>query len=199
MSESRGPELNKSGGLAELARSIGEVTGIAADDVFVGSVNGRKPAPLHLWNPDHCGDIRMEIRSDGTWYHEGTPIRRQELMRLFAGILRRESDGDYYLVTPVEKCRVSVALHPIMVIDATPLENAAIPTIALQLNTGGTVLLDAEHPLALEPRAEGAAYVQLDHGLTALFSRAAWIRFVAMADENGVIESGGARFSLLDA
>lgn len=198
MSETVGQGLNKGEGLAELARSISESTGIESDDVFVGSINGRKPAPLHLWNPEHCGDSNMEIRSDGTWYHEGTPIRRAELMRLFAGILRRESDGDYYLVTPVEKCRVEVALHPLLVIDVSPLENVALPTLALTLNAGGTVLLNAEHPLALEPRAEGAAYVHLDHGLTALFSRAAWVRFVEMADENGVIESAGQRFSLLE-
>lgn len=189
--------LSTDGGLAELAKSIGEATGADASEVFVGSVNGRRPAPLHLWNPEYCGEIDMAIGRDGTWYHEGTPIRRQELMRLFAGILRRESDGEYYLVTPVEKCRVAVALHPLIVIDVTPLTGAELPTLALTLNSGGTVLLDAEHPLALEPRAEGAAYVSLENGLSALFSRAAWIRFVDMADEEGCVESAGQRFSLV--
>ena len=81
------------------------------------SVNGRHPAPLHQWQPDCCGDIDMAISSDGTWYHDGVAIKRSELWQLFAGILRRETDGEYYLVTPVEKCRVAVALHPLMITD----------------------------------------------------------------------------------
>jgi hypothetical protein len=188
--------LDTGAGLAALAQSISAATGAAQDEVVIGSINGRKPAPLHLWNPEHCGDINMEIRRDGTWYHEGTPIRRLELMRLFSGILRREQDGDYYLVTPVEKCRVSVELHPLIVIDVDPIDGTEPTTLALTLNSGGKVMLDADHPLALEPAADGAAYVQLQHGLTALFSRAAWIRLVAMADDDGVIESAGRRFSL---
>ena len=28
------------------------------------SVNGRHPAPLHLWQPDYCGDIDMRISPD---------------------------------------------------------------------------------------------------------------------------------------
>ena len=53
------------------------------------SVNGRHPAPLHLWHPDYCGEVDMAISADGTWYHEGVPIKRAELWQLFAGILRR--------------------------------------------------------------------------------------------------------------
>jgi len=67
------------------------------------SVNGRHPAPLDQWQPDYCGDIDMAISADGTWYHEGVMIKRPELWQLFAGILRREADDEYYLVTPVEK------------------------------------------------------------------------------------------------
>ena len=86
------------------------------------SVNGRHPAPLHLWHPDYCGEVDMAISADGTWYHEGVPIKRAELWQLFAGILRREADGEYYLVTPVEKCRVEVALHPLMITDIEAIE-----------------------------------------------------------------------------
>ena len=74
------------------------------------SVNGRHPAPLDQWQPEYCGDIDMAISSDGTWYHEGIIIKRPELWQLFAGILRLEEGEGYYLVTPVEKCRVKVAL-----------------------------------------------------------------------------------------
>lgn len=188
---------NAAGGLAALAQSLGRHLNASAEEVFIGSVNGRKPAPIDQWQPTYCGDINMEIRADGTWYHEGSPIRRHELVRLFAGILRREADGDYYLVTPVEKCRVAVELHPLIVTDVSVLEGADETTLALSLNAGGTVLIDEQHPLSTEPRAAGAAYVHLAHGLTALFSRAAWLRLVDMADESGQIFSAGCHFSLL--
>ena len=50
----------------------------------------------------------MTIETDGRWVHEGRTIRRESLVKLFAGILRREDDGEYYLVTPVEKWRIQV-------------------------------------------------------------------------------------------
>lgn len=159
-------------------------------------VTERPPPPLHLWQPEHCGDIGMEIRSDGSWWHAGSRFKRQELVNLFASILRRESDGEYYLVTPVEKVRVSVELHPLRVVDADYDRAAATPTLMLSLNTGGIIPLDARHPLKTEPKANDAAYVELSHGLSALFSRSAWYRLAEWVDDSGAIESGGCRFQL---
>jgi len=159
-------------------------------------VAGKKP-PLHLWNPSHCGDIDMAIHADGTWWHEGREIKRPKLVRLFASILRREADDQYYLVTPVEKCRVDVALHPLLVVDVDVIATDGESALMLTLNTGGQVPLNAMYPLALEPRAANAAFVRLDNGLSALFSRAAWYRLVEMADAEGCIHSAGYGFSLL--
>ena len=55
--------------------------------------------PLHLWHPPLSGDIPIVISTDGSWFHEGGRIERDSLVRLFASILRREEDGDYYRVT----------------------------------------------------------------------------------------------------
>ena len=160
------------------------------------SVNGRHPAPLNLWQPDYCGDIDMAISSDGTWYHEGAMIKRPELWQLFAGILRREADGEYYLVTPVEKCRVEVALHPLMITDMQWDESGKSAQLLAVLNAGGVFEVGPEYPLKLEQKAGGAAYIELPHGLTALCSRAAWYRLVDLADDNHSITSGGAKFFL---
>lgn len=160
------------------------------------SVNGRHPAPLHLWQPDYCGDIDMGISSDGTWYHEGVPIKRPELWQLFAGILRRETDGEYYLVTPVEKCRVDVALHPLMITDMQVDESGEGSQLLAVLNAGGVFPVSQEYPLKLEARAGGAAYIELPHGLSALCSRAAWYRLVDLADDSHSVTSGGAKFFL---
>ena len=162
-------------------------------------VTERQPPPVERWHPEHCGDIGMEIREDGSWWHDGSPIRRSELVQLFASILRLEADQQYYLVTPVEKVIVSVALHPLRIIDAEPLAGHAPEVLILTLNTGGQIPLDRRHTLTPEPRAADAAYVTLDNGLTALFTRAAWYRLVNQADEKGSIMSDGRSLSLMPA
>ena len=70
--------------------------------------SGRGPAPVHLWEPDYCGEMDMEIRRDGTWFYMGTPIGRIALVKLFATVLRKDEDGKTYLVTPVEKIGIRV-------------------------------------------------------------------------------------------
>lgn len=162
-------------------------------------VTERQPPPVERWHPEHCGDIGMEIREDGSWWHDGSPIRRSELVQLFASILRLEEDQQYYLVTPVEKVIVSVALHPLRIIDAEPLAGHSPEVLILTLNTGGQIPLDRRHTLTPEPRAADAAYVTLDNGLTALFTRAAWYRLVNQADEKGSIMSDGRSVSLMPA
>lgn len=155
--------------------------------------------PVEEWDPPLSGDIAIRIRADGTWEHEGTPIRRQALVRLFASILRRENDGDYYLVSPVEKWRIAVDLHPLVVEDVDAVGGEP-PGLLLSCNTGRQLLLGPAHPLALEPQASGAAMVSLERGLTALFSRKAWQRLVALAvEEDGVpvVYGQGVRFPLL--
>lgn len=161
------------------------------------SVTGNPMPPIERWSPAFCGDLDMEIRADGTWWYEGTAIKRPELVKLFASILRRESDGQYYLITPVEKVRIRVALHPLIVIDAEPLQGSNPEILILTLNTGGQIPLDANHSLAVEPAAGGAAFVSLDRGLTALFSRPAWYRLVDRLDDNGILYSGEQSFSLV--
>ncbi len=160
------------------------------------SVNGRHPAPLDQWQPDYCGDIDMAISSDGTWYHEGIMIKRPELWQLFAGILRLEEDDEYYLVTPVEKCRVKVALHPLIITDMQFDGTGESAQLFAVLNAGGRFPVGPEYQLKLEAKAGGAAYIELPHGLSALCSRAAWYRLVDLADDDHSITSGGAKFFL---
>src|ERR1043165_2072978 len=73
--------------------------------------------PVDKWNPDHCGDSEMRIASDGTWFHQGSPIGRETMVRLFSTILRRESDGSHVLVTPVEKLSIEVEDAPFVAVE----------------------------------------------------------------------------------
>ena len=168
---------------------------LSRKDVLL-SVNGRHPAPLDQWQPDYCGDIDMAISSDGTWYHEGVMIKRPELWQLFAGILRREADNEYYLVTPVEKCCVNVELHPLIITDMQCDVSGDSAQLLAVLNAGGVFPVGPEYPIRLEKKAGGAAYIELPHGLSALCSRAAWYRLVDLAADDHSIVSGGAKFFL---
>src|SRR5512142_1597246 len=71
-------------------------------------IDERRLPPVERWNPERCGHSHMRIARDGTWYHEGEPIRRPEMVRLFSTILRREPDGRHVLVTPAEKLDIDV-------------------------------------------------------------------------------------------
>lgn len=168
----------------------------ALDDIEqqLGGKRNFDSPPLHLWHPELSGDIPIVISADGTWYHDGDPIVRESLVQLFASILRREEDGEYYLVTPVEKWRLQVELHPLLVTDVSSVDGQ----LELTLNTGKQVAVGDEHPLFLEPRRDNVAGVQLWHGLSALFSRSAWYRLVELADADGVLRSNEYQFSLIE-
>lgn len=151
--------------------------------------------PLHLWHPDFSGDIDIHIKSDGSWFHEGEKISRESIVRVFASILRREEDGEYYLVTPGEKWRIKVDLHALIVTDV----NRSGAFLELTLNTGKTVTVNDQHPLFTEPSMENIAAVRLLHGLSALFSRNAWYRLADMAEQrqgNTVVASGNKTYIL---
>src|SRR6516162_359328 len=82
--------------------SLEAITGALAQ---AGTVKG--PPPVERWNPPFCGDLDMRIAGDGTWFYLKTPIGRPALVELFASVLKREGDS-YFLVTPVEKCGITV-------------------------------------------------------------------------------------------
>jgi len=148
--------------------------------------------PLHLWHPELCGDIPIRIAANGDWFHEGDPITRASLVSLFASILRREDDGEYYLVTPGEKWRVEVELYPLVITDVERQGDVLCAT----LNTGKTFTIGREHPLFLEPALGDIPGAELWHGLRAIFSRAAWYRLIDMLGENTVVRSGSYCFDL---
>lgn len=165
-------------------------------DSISRQVEGRRnfdTPPLHLWSPDLSGDIAIRIARDGTWYHDGDPIVRESLRNLFASILRREDDGEYYLVTPVEKWRIEVESHALIVNDVERVGDG----LELTLNTGRVITVSDEHPLFIDDAVDNVAAVSLWHGLTALFSRNAWYRLVELADDSGAVSSGSFSLTLV--
>ena len=157
---------------------------------------GSKP-PIHDWTPRRCGNIDILIKKDGSWWHEGDKINRKPLVKLFASILRKESDGDYYLVTPQEKWRISVELLPLVVIALETNNSADHPCLNVTLNTEEVVPINNKYKIELENKAEGIARVTLWNGLSALFNRPSWYDLVNLCNSDFLVESRGEQFKLL--
>ncbi len=133
-----------------------------------------RPAPVGKWHPDYCADIGLEIRADGVWLHQGERFRRTALVQMFARLLRRDGPDEFYLVTPHEKVRISVADAPFLIIAAAEEAGEFAPILTLTTNFGEQVRVDAEHPLFLRPPRNGGElrpYVMVRDGLEALLSR----------------------------
>jgi hypothetical protein len=123
--------------------------------------------PVESWNPPFCGNIDLRINHDGTWFHDGTPISRPAMVRLFAGILRREDDA-YYLVTPVEKVGITVEDVPFIAVEMTA-ENGVL---AFRTNVGDQVMVDDRHRLRFEMDDEGfRPYLHVRNRLEARLTR----------------------------
>jgi hypothetical protein len=136
------------------------------------------------WQPSLCGDIDIRIARDGTWYHEGSPIRREQLVKLFASVLRREADGEYYLLTPAEKMRIQVDDAPFV---AVRLERLAEPqpSLLFSTNLSEQIVADADHPIRLlfDPASgEPRPYIHFKDNLEALINRAVYLDLVELGE-----------------
>lgn len=166
---------------------------------------GGGAAPVHKWDPEHCGPIPMRIAADGTWFYNGTPIQRERLVRLFASILRRESDGEFVLVTPVEKVGIEVEDAPFQAVELAVDGTGPDQVLTVRTNTGDVVTVDPDHPLRARRDAANdgfVPYVRVRGALDARFTRAAALELaeLVMEDEDGTLKvwSGGVAFPIAD-
>lgn len=145
-------------------------------------VEERRLPPVEKWNPDHCGDSEMRIAADGTWFHQGSPIGRKEMVRLFSTILRREPDGGFVLVTPVEKLSIEVEDAPFVAVEVTSEGEGRERRLAFRLNTGDPVVADDTHQLELRgSREEPRPYLRVRGGLEALVARPVFYELAGIA------------------
>jgi uncharacterized protein len=151
---------------------------------------GRGLPPVHLWHPEHCGEIDIVIRKDGLWFHEGTPIGREALVRLFSTVLRKDPDG-FHLVTPVEKMRITVEDAPFIAVRV----DADGGALRFLTNVGDVVEAGPDNPIRVEMDAhtqEPRPYLHVRRGLEALIARPVFYELVEMAEERAT--EAGARF-----
>ena len=170
--------------------------------------------PVDRWNPSHCGDSDMRIARDGVWYHQGSPIGRLEMVRLFATILRREPDGGYVLVTPSEKLTIEVEDAPFVAVELKSEGEGPHRQLAFRLNTGELVVAGADNALRFDTRDEACPerlpqgdgrrgphpYLHVRGGLEALVARPVYYELaeMALAEANGArgVWSGGIFFAM---
>lgn len=141
--------------------------------------------PVERWNPPYCGEIDMRIAADGTWFHNGSPIRRSALVKLFSSILRREPDGRIVLVTPVESVGIVVDDAPFAAVEMAAEGEGEDRRIAFRTNVDDLVTVDADHPLRFEEGGDGGLrpYVHVRRGLWALLTRATTYDLLALGEE----------------
>ena len=138
---------------------------------------------MHLWDPPFCGDIDMVIRRDGSWVHEGKPIRRPAMVQLFASILKREGD-DYFLVTPVEKVGIEVEDCPFLITSMEVEGSGTSQQLHFTTNTGEQLTADAGHGLridALGAAAQPHPTIHVRSGLDGLLVRSVFYRLAELA------------------
>jgi hypothetical protein len=156
---------------------------------LAAQVQGQKLPPVERWNPPLSGDMDMRISRDGTWYHEGSPILRERLARLFSTILRREDDGDYYLVTPVEKWRIRVDDAPFVAVLLQVVGTGHEQELHFTTNMGDVVIAGPDHPIEVEyatPDSAPAPYLQVRARLRALIARSVFVELTGLGEERDV-------------
>ncbi len=136
--------------------------------------------PVEQWNPPFCGDIDMEIRRDGTWFYEGTPMGRLALVKLFASILIREEDN-YFLVTPVEKVGIRVHDAPFVAVDFEVAGTGNTQRLTFTTNLEDITVAGPDAPLRFvrdDETGEPSPYVRVRRNLEALIDRKSFYRLV---------------------
>jgi hypothetical protein len=185
MPESRPPIELQGISLTELQRLIDE----------------RRLPPVERWNPERCGHSGMRIARDGTWYHEGQPIRRPAMVRLFSTVLRREPDGSHVLVTPAEKLTIEVESTAFRAVEMRSEGEGRNRQIVFRLDSGDAVMVGSGHPLHIVEAGHGPSpRILVRHGLEAELTRPVYYELAELAlgqdEERPGVWSNGVFFPL---
>ncbi len=153
--------------------------------------------PLEQWNPELSGDMDLRVSRDGQWIFKGEPMAREAIVRLFSTILRREADGHYYLVTPVEKWRLQVEDTPLLAHSLEASGKAEQQVLSLTTSVGEILEIGPDHPLEVgtyDNSDEPRPVVTVRHGVEARLVTAAFYDLAEHAIER--VEHGQSVFGV---
>ncbi|MEO1192797.1 MAG: DUF1285 domain-containing protein [Pseudomonadota bacterium] len=154
------------------------------DPLSISNTLGRGPGGDQQADGEKPRDLFLHIAADGTWYYRGTAIERPGLVKLFASVLRRDEEGRYWLVTPVERGIVTVEDAPFVAVDCDAEGEGREQVLHFRTNLDHEIVAGAEHPLRLTEvgaAEERRPYLLVRPGLEALVSRPLFYRLAEMA------------------
>lgn len=150
--------------------------------------SARSIPPVDKWNPTYCGKMNLTVKSNGEWWHEGSKINREAMIKLFASVLWREN-GNYFLKTPVEKIQIEVEDAPLLVTHIEEVTSDAKHYLTCVTQTGDVVVIDEQHPVFLRDyQGELRPYINVRWDLDALIHRNA---FYHLLDSGEFVEQNG--------
>ncbi|MBU2963760.1 DUF1285 domain-containing protein [Citreicella sp. C3M06] len=171
-------------------------------DTLAASASAKKGLPpVHKWHPPLSGTMDMVIRRDGSWWHEGTQIQREALVRLFSTILRKDGK-EFVLLSPVEKWIITVEDAPFVAVDVDVIGDGDAQVLRFTTNVGDTTDAGPDAPIRVsEDPATGAPspYVMVRDGLEALIDRKTFYRLAELGEEHDGrigVRSNGVVFAL---
>jgi hypothetical protein len=170
--------------------------GLEAITGRISRAAGNAP-PVELWNPPFCGDLDMRIAADGTWFYLKSPIGRPALVKLFASVLKREGN-DYFLVTPVEKCGITVDDAPFIAVELKLENDASGCVLHFRTNVDEWIACGPQHRLRFEPEAGTGGlkpYLHVRRDLWAKVKRSLFFDLVELGEERDV--GGTAMFGVV--
>jgi len=159
------------------------------ETVYGFSKSGKKGLPpVDKWNPPFCGDIDLKILRDGRWMYMGTEIKRPAMVRLFSTILRLDSDGEYYLVTPVEKVRIQVEDTPFLIVSMDKLKKENKTSLIFYTSLKDEIILTKKNPISIEvnDKNEPSPYLLVRNNLRGLISRSVYYELIEYAQERTI-------------
>lgn len=154
---------------------------------------GAQTPELPPVSTNNRGEFPIRIARDGTWYHEGTPIRRKALARLFSTVLQRDDAGRYWLATPFERGLIQVDDAPFTAVEMEVDGRGHYATIRFRTNFDEWIVAGADHPISVEQdpeTGEPSPYIMVRDGLPALILRPV---FYALAESGEEVEEAGRR------
>lgn len=169
--------------------SLGEIAALVAE---------RRLPPVDQWVPEKTGGSEMRIAADGRWFHQDGEITRAAMVRAFATLLTRDTEGQHWLVTPHEKLSIEVEDAAFIAVDVKQDAGA----LAFRLNTDDLVVAGPDHPIrALGDPDTPALYLAVRHGTEARLNRSTYAQLaeIALRGSDLSVSSQGASFSLVPA
>lgn len=150
------------------------------------NVEGGGLPHVDKWHPEYCGEMDMIIKADGSWWHEGSRITRAPLIKLFSTILRKDDDGETYLVTPVEKIKIEVERAHFVAIRVDIEGEGKDQRLFFTTNMDETVEAGPERPIRVETDSETlepSPFISVRGNLEASLNRPVFYELVEHAVE----------------